>query len=76
VENKDQKSRKQSENIRYMRYMGLAFQMIGIILLGAFAGKWLDGHFQTSKPYFTACVSLLAVFVSLWYSFKDLLIKK
>jgi len=59
-----------------MRYMGLAFQMIVIILIGAFLGKWLDGYFETTKPYFAAGVSLFAVFLSLWFSFKELLIKK
>lgn len=56
--------------------MGLGSQMIGIILLGTFAGNWLDQYFSTSKPLFTAGLGLISVFASLWFVFKDLLIKK
>jgi len=52
--------------------MGLASQMIAIIVLGAFVGNWLDGYFGYETAYFTAGLSLLGVFLSFVYVFKDL----
>lgn len=54
----------------------MATQMIVIIGLGAFAGLKLDEYFQTSAPYFTAAVSLLAVGFAMWYALKDFFVKK
>jgi ATP synthase protein I len=45
-----------------LHFMDIAFRMGGIIALGALGGKWLDGYFHTSKPYFTLSLSLFAVF--------------
>lgn len=56
--------------------MGLASQMIIIILLGTFFGQWLDQRYETSNSYFTAGMGLVSVFVALWFVFKKLLIKK
>ncbi len=67
--------KKQSEQLKAIRYIGLASQMIGIILLGAFLGRWLDQRFQTEQAYFTAGTTLMTVFASLWYVFKDLIKK-
>lgn len=69
------KSPKKKDNANQLdlaKYFGLAFQMIGIILIGALTGRWLDGYFATEKAYFAASFSLIAVFFSLWYVFKDL----
>lgn len=39
----------------------MAFQMIGVILVGVWIGSLLDEHYTTEKPYFTVAFSLLAV---------------
>ena len=59
----------------YLKYSGMAFQMGIIILIGAYAGKMLDGRFQTEKPYFTVLLALLAIFAALYISLKDLFVK-
>ena len=44
---------------------GVAFQMGITIYLGAYFGKKLDAHFNTSKTY-TLILTLLALLISLW----------
>lgn len=58
------------------RYSSIAFQIIGIMLLGIFGGKKLDDYFQTEFPYFTLALSVFAIFASLYFILKDILKKK
>lgn len=58
----------------YARYSGMAFQMLVIILLGVFAGFKLDQWLQT-KPIFTVILSVISVFLSIYYVIRDLLRK-
>lgn len=62
--------------LNYLQYSGIAFQIIGIMLLGVFGGKKLDNYFQTSSPYFTLALSILAVFMSLYFIIKEVIKKK
>lgn len=48
---KEKSPKKKTKNL--MKYTGLGFQMAGVFLFGIFGGQWLDGHFETEKPYFT-----------------------
>lgn len=57
---------------KYIHLTSLGFQMMGIIFAFVYAGKWADGHFQTSKPYFTALGSLLGLVASLYLVLKQL----
>ena len=57
----------------YAEYSGLAIQMIVILLLGVYAGKWLDGHFATETPWFTIVGSLLAIVLALYIPLRRLL---
>jgi F0F1-type ATP synthase assembly protein I len=50
---------------QYLKYSGLAFQMIGVLVLAAWAGMKLDEHFQTENPWFTIVLLLLAVTASM-----------
>jgi F0F1-type ATP synthase assembly protein I len=50
----------------YLKYTGLAFQMIGSILIMAFIGNWLDNKLQNTKPILTLVFSLTAVIVLLY----------
>jgi len=56
----------------YMKYSGMAMQMGIIILVGVYAGKWLDEHFQTA-PYLTVALALFSIFAALYSTLKDLL---
>lgn len=63
-ENKHQK-REQDSIKPYLRYSGLAFQMIGAMVIAAYAGMKLDDYFKTENPWFTICLLLLAVVASM-----------
>ena len=43
------------------RFSGIAVQMVAIIGLSAWAGVWLDGHFQPKTPWFTIGLTLAGV---------------
>lgn len=50
----------------YAKYTGLAFQMIAIISVFAFAGYKIDKANQHDTMWVTAALSLLGVFISLF----------
>ncbi|WP_230679941.1 AtpZ/AtpI family protein [Pontibacter rufus] len=57
---------KRDDNIKpYLRYSGLAFQMIGVMVLAALAGMKLDDYFHTRNPWFTIVLLLVAVVASM-----------
>lgn len=52
----------------YVKYTGLAFQMLGVIAAGAGAGFWLDNKMTNRVPVFTllgTVFSLVAIVVYL-----------
>jgi len=53
-----------------MKYSGMAFQMIGVMLAFVFGGIYLDGWFGTS-PILTIVMSLLGVAGGLYLALKD-----
>lgn len=53
----------------------MAFQMMVIIVGGAFGGLGLDRWLKT-KPVFTVILSIAAVFLAIYYVTRDLLKKK
>ena len=74
LQKKKKELRKNKERLNsYVKYSGIAFQMIAIILIGVFGGMKLDKWLKTDKPVFTAILAVLAVFLSIYYSIKDLL---
>ncbi len=50
----------------------MAFQMAVIMLLGVFAGKYLDRRFETETAIFTALFAILSVGVALYFILKDI----
>lgn len=59
-ENKLQKREK--EGVKpYLKYSGMAFQMIGVLVVAAFAGMKLDEYYETENPWFTIVFMLIAV---------------
>ena len=74
LQKKKKELQKNKERLNsYVKYSGIAFQMIAIILIGVFGGMKLDKWLKTDKPVFTALLSVLAVILSIYYSIKDLL---
>jgi hypothetical protein len=56
----------------YVKYSSLAFQMIIIILAGAFGGRALDNRLQWDFPVFTVSLTILAVIVATIYGMREL----
>lgn len=50
------KSRKRDN---YLKYSGLVFQLVGIILMSLFLGGWLDDKFNNETPYITIILVFL-----------------
>ena len=77
-EQQNQKNQKKPPNKgldNFARYSGIAFQMIGIILLTTFGGVKLDKLTGWETPVFTIVLSLLGVFAAIYISIKDFLKK-
>ena len=55
----------------YLRYTGLGFSMIGIVLFGAWGGWYLDGVLNWKYPVFTIALSLLGIVGAMVYLFKE-----
>ena len=55
----------------FARYSGLAFQMIGIILVTTWGGVKLDKLTGWDTPVFTIVLSLLGVFGAIYFAVKD-----
>jgi F0F1-type ATP synthase assembly protein I len=53
------------------RYSGMAFQMIGIILITVWGGVKLDKLTGWHTPVFTIILSLLGVFAAIYTAVKD-----
>ncbi|MDX5419473.1 MAG: AtpZ/AtpI family protein [Hymenobacteraceae bacterium] len=54
------------ENIKpYVKYSGMAFQMIGALVVAAFVGMKLDDFTGNEKPWFTIALLLIAVVASM-----------
>lgn len=73
-EPQNQKNPKKSSNNgiqNFARYSGLAFQMIGVILVTTWGGIKLDKLTGWETPVFTIILSLLGVFGAIYISVKD-----
>lgn len=57
----------------FARYSGMAFQMIGIILVTTWGGIKLDKLAGFEKPVFTIILSLFGVFAAIYTAIKDFL---
>jgi ATP synthase protein I len=68
-------NRRQSLNA-LARYSGMAFQIAAAIIIGLLAGKWLDGKFPMKFPVFTTSLTILGVFVGVYFAIHDLLKQK
>jgi len=70
----DQK-RIQNRYNEYLKYSGLAIQMILIIGGGTYGGFRLDKYLGWKIPVFTLLLSMLSVGLAIWYAVKDFLKK-
>ena len=71
--NKQSEQNKKKANANaVLKYSGMAFQMAVIMLLGIFAGKYLDKYFETESAIFTAFLAIISVGVALYLTLKDI----
>jgi len=67
------KNKKKDNSIKfYAKYSTLGFQMIAIILIGAFGGKALDSWLNWDFPVFTLVLTLLCVTGAVIYGMREL----
>ena len=70
-EEKDAAGKVRSGYNSYLRFTGLGFTMIGIILVFCFLGYWLDGLIGWKYPVLTIALSMLGIAGSMVYLFKE-----
>ncbi|ALI99195.1 AtpZ/AtpI family protein [Rufibacter tibetensis] len=68
--------KKNSEVKPYLKYSGLAFQMIAIMGGAALGGRKLDAYFQNETPWWTLGLLAVAVFASMYSVIVSLTHKK
>jgi F0F1-type ATP synthase assembly protein I len=56
---------KKNQATEYLKYSGLAFQMIAVILLSWWIGHKIDRWTETGTPIFTVIAILTGIIVSL-----------
>jgi ATP synthase protein I len=54
-----------------LKFSDIAFKMGATIALGAWAGTWLDKKFNTSKPYYTMILTLIATIGAMYMVIRD-----
>jgi F0F1-type ATP synthase assembly protein I len=69
---KQKQNPKQSQLNSYLKYSGLAFQMIGVIGLAVWAGWELDQYLGLRFPVFLIVLSLMSVTASIILIIKSL----
>jgi F0F1-type ATP synthase assembly protein I len=65
--------KKQANFVRNIAvFSGIAVEMAAIIGLGVWAGRLADKKFSLEIPWFTVLFSLIAVFLSLYYTYSNI----
>jgi len=59
----------------YGKYFGLVFQMIMLVVIGAFGGKWLDSYFHLETHICAILLIIVAAILSLYLFFKTIFTK-
>jgi F0F1-type ATP synthase assembly protein I len=58
--------KKKKQLNRYLQLTSIATQIGVTVFLGSYLGKYLDGLYSFSKPWFTLLLTLLAMVVSVY----------
>ncbi len=69
-EEKDDNNTDETNNLA--KFTGIAFQMIAVIGIFAFAGHKIDAAENNAAPWFTAILSLTGVLISMYIIIKSL----
>ncbi|HXA01363.1 MAG TPA: AtpZ/AtpI family protein [Cytophagaceae bacterium] len=65
--------KKSDQPNNYLKYSGIAFQMIATILLGAWGGIALDDYFKVESHMFTVVLMLVSVIASMYLVIRGLM---
>ncbi|WP_210462150.1 AtpZ/AtpI family protein [Rufibacter roseolus] len=60
----------------YLKYSGLAFQMIVVMSVAAIGGRKLDAYFHNNTPWWTLGLLVVAVFATVYSVIVSLTRKK
>jgi len=63
----EKQSQKKKQLNSYVKYSSLTTQMAIIIIAGVFSGDFLDDYHQTKTPIYTITLSLISIFLALYY---------
>lgn len=66
----EQTKKKPAQDSFHTRYISLAYELFGLLLVAGFLGHYLDQKFETTRPYWTAgCLIffLITWFIKLYY---------
>jgi F0F1-type ATP synthase assembly protein I len=55
------------------KYSGMAIQLLGACLAGAFIGRWLDAKLALERPLFAVFLTILFMFAAFYVIYKQLL---
>ncbi len=72
-DSQDPKNGKKKQPNSFLKYSGMAGQMIAIILVFTFGGIKLDEYLETSKPFYTGGLTILGVVLAMYFMIKDLI---
>jgi len=56
----------------YLKYSGLAFQLVAVVCLGLYLGRWIDSKIQLEKPVFTMLLVIVFFALFLYKLYDDL----
>ena len=68
----DNKGTKTKNTRAYLKYSGLAFQLVATILIFVYLGHWIDGKMGNETPWFTLLLAIVAVVGSMYRLIKGL----
>jgi len=69
---KEEENKKKNPLNAYIKYSGLAIQMIVTMCLGAWVGFKLDAYFKNANHLFTVFILLLSVIASMYFVISSL----
>lgn len=72
----NQKNKFHESSTSYLKYTGMAFQMLAVIIIFVFGGIKLDEYLHTKFPFFTLGLSLIGVILGIYVGIKDFVKKK
>jgi F0F1-type ATP synthase assembly protein I len=73
MQDSDKSNGKKKQPNAFIKYSSLATQMALIIVAGALGGIQLDKYLETQTPWFTGGLTIVSVFLAMYFAIKDLL---